>query len=124
MICKNCGSQLPDNSVFCGNCGAQQEQQPVGFGGNIPTPNVPADNNGFNPVPNSPVDNNGFNPGGIPQISVSEEKKGFLQNKRRTKNPSDFLVRLLFYNYLRKSTNNLDSATLHLGRDSRRVNAK
>ena len=82
MICKNCGSQLPDNSVFCGNCGAQQEQQPVGFGGNIPTPNVPADNNGFNPVPNSPVDNNGFNLGGIPQISVSDEKKGFLQNKK------------------------------------------
>jgi uncharacterized membrane protein YvbJ len=23
MFCKNCGSQLPDNSTFCGNCGAK-----------------------------------------------------------------------------------------------------
>ena len=29
-FCMNCGNQLPDGSKFCGNCGAQQGEAPVG----------------------------------------------------------------------------------------------
>ena len=27
MICKNCGQELPDNSVFCTHCGAALSQE-------------------------------------------------------------------------------------------------
>ena len=33
MFCKNCGKELPDESVFCGYCGAHLEESgnPTGF---------------------------------------------------------------------------------------------
>ena len=64
MICKNCGTQLPDNSVFCGNCGSPvtpETPQPMGFGGDMPNPAMnPSPNGGFDPNQNS---NGGFNSG-------------------------------------------------------------
>ena len=64
MICKNCGAQLPDNSVFCGNCGlpvTPETPQPMGFGGDMPNPAMnPSPNGGFDPNQNS---NGGFNSG-------------------------------------------------------------
>lgn len=27
MICKNCGQEIPDNSVFCTHCGAALSQE-------------------------------------------------------------------------------------------------
>ena len=32
-FCKNCGVQIPDNSAFCGNCGASQTQVVNGYTG-------------------------------------------------------------------------------------------
>ena len=75
MICKNCGAQLPDNSIFCGNCGTAQDkpqpQQTAGFGGNMPNPAPPVGDNGFQSAPPAfnpnPNPNGGFNPpGGVP----------------------------------------------------------
>ncbi len=91
MICKNCGAQLSDNSIFCGNCGAAQNQpqpqQPAGFGENIPNPAPPVGNSGFQPVtpvfnPNPTPTNGGFNPpGGTSAAPNVGGLKGLLQNK-------------------------------------------
>ena len=89
MICKNCGAQLPDNSIFCGNCGTAQDkpqpQQTAGFGGNMPNPAPPVGDNGFQSAPPAfnpnPNPNGGFNPpGGVP-AAPSGGVKGLLQNK-------------------------------------------
>lgn len=95
MICKNCGAQLPDNSVFCGNCGAAQEKQPpqpVGFGGNMPNPNPPMGDSGFQPAPNptfnpNPNPNGGFDPNAgfnpnVPAAPNAGGIKGLVQNKK------------------------------------------
>lgn len=29
MFCSNCGTQIPEGSLFCGNCGAKVEAQPA-----------------------------------------------------------------------------------------------
>jgi uncharacterized membrane protein YvbJ len=49
MFCKNCGNQIPDNSAFCGKCGAKTEaaeQQVV----QVPDDNIPKYNNTKKPV--------------------------------------------------------------------------
>lgn len=65
MICKNCGAQLPDNSVFCGNCGTSvAQEQSGGFGGNMPNP--PVNQGGFDPNQNSFIPDSNPNPNSMP----------------------------------------------------------
>ncbi|MEE0859407.1 MAG: zinc ribbon domain-containing protein [Acutalibacteraceae bacterium] len=47
MYCNNCGSQNPDNSKFCANCGAKFEPQ------NVAPNSMPISNNIQNNIPNS-----------------------------------------------------------------------
>ena len=81
MICKNCGAQLSENSVFCGNCGSPvAQEQPIGFGGNMPNPNPQVGDNGFQPAPNqnyNPNQNPNPNPisGGVSVQGAAPKKK-------------------------------------------------
>lgn len=92
MICKNCGAQLPDNSVFCGNCGSSvtNEQQTGGM------PNPPMQQGGFNPgmpnqnpqggMPQQPQQPQSFIPDSQPQpqqgFNPNMQQGGFIPNNQ------------------------------------------
>ena len=42
MICKNCGTQIPDGAVFCFNCGSSVDNQPAQPQSPQPQPQQPA----------------------------------------------------------------------------------
>ena len=87
MICKNCGAQLPDNSVFCGNCGTAVEpetQQQNNYGSNYAEQSQqgdynPAQNSGYGGVqdPNMQqnFDNGAVNAPAQPKKPIAQDKK-------------------------------------------------
>ncbi len=38
MYCKNCGKEMEENAVFCGNCGAKQQDDIPVFEGKVENP--------------------------------------------------------------------------------------
>lgn len=38
MYCKNCGKEIEENAVFCGSCGAKQEEAAPVFEGKVENP--------------------------------------------------------------------------------------
>lgn len=70
MDCSSCSESIPDDSMFCPECGARQSTSPGGASGGLsPQAMQPQSMQGFPPqgLPHQPMPQQGFPPQGMPQ---------------------------------------------------------